>query len=86
MLSYSSYSTLSLSSLYVDGGTQDALIEVKSGNLIINSLDDSGSTYGKLAYVEDSVLIMPAIIISTNRNIIKGANGVIKTPSIIDFL
>lgn len=86
MLSYSSYSTLSLSSLYVDGGTQDALIEVKSGNLIINSLDDSGSTYGKLAYVEDSVLIMPAIILSTNRNIIKGTNGVIKTPSIIDFL
>lgn len=86
MLSYSSYSTLSLSSLHVDGGTQDALIEVKSGNLIINSLDDSGSTYGKLAYVEDSVLIMPAIIISTSRNIIKGANGIIKTPSIIDFL
>lgn len=67
------------------GGTQDALLEVKSGNLIINSLDDSSSTYGKLAYVENSVLIMPPIIVSTNRGIIKGTGGQIKTASIIDF-
>lgn len=85
ILSYSSHSTLSLSSLDVAGGTQDALLEVKSGNLIINSLDDSSSTYGKLAYVENSVLIMPPIIVSTNRGIIKGTGGQIKTASIIDF-
>ncbi|NBA69244.1 hypothetical protein GVK98_19550 [Salmonella enterica subsp. arizonae serovar 41:z4,z23:-] len=85
ILSYSSYSTISLSCSGVDGGTQDALIEVKNGNLIINSLDDSGSTYGKLAYVENAVLIIPPIILSTSRIAIKGSGGIIKTTSIIDF-